>query len=56
MAALSVSLVSMMVGYASAYTSPALVSMNASNSTLTVNPSEVKIDFILTYIQKLRFF
>lgn len=39
-AALSVSLVSMMVGYSSAYTSPALVSMEAANSTLVITATE----------------
>lgn len=39
-AALSVSLVSMMVGYTSAYTSPALVSMNSTDSTLQITANE----------------
>ncbi|CAG2053945.1 unnamed protein product [Timema podura] len=40
MASLSVSLGSMVVGFASAYTSPALVSMSETNSTITINDQE----------------
>lgn len=42
-AALSVSLVSMMVGYSSAYTSPALVSMNSNESSLHITKHEVRV-------------
>jgi hypothetical protein len=42
MAALSVSLGSMVVGFASAYTSPALVSMAEPNSTVQPDLQEVR--------------
>nr|CAD7411544.1 unnamed protein product [Timema poppensis] len=40
MASMSVSLGSMVVGFASAYTSPALVSMSEANSTITIDDQE----------------
>lgn len=45
-AALSVSLVSMMVGYSSAYTSPALVSMNSNESSLHITKHEVSESYV----------
>lgn len=42
MAALSVSLGSMIVGFASAYTSPALESMDAANSTVQPDLQQVR--------------
>lgn len=51
LAAISVSLGSMVVGYSQGYTSPALVSMNATDSTLTVSTQEVSlINFVSIYI------
>jgi hypothetical protein len=41
LAAISVSLGSMIVGFSSGYTSPALVKMQEDNSTLTISPQEV---------------
>lgn len=41
LASLTVSLCSMVVGFASAYTSPALPSMNSPGSVLTVSEEEV---------------
>jgi hypothetical protein len=43
MAALSVSLGSMVVGFASAYTSPALVSMAEPNSTVQPDLQQVSV-------------
>jgi facilitated trehalose transporter len=42
MAAISVSLGSMIVGFASGYTAPALVKMQEDNSTLTITPEDVR--------------
>jgi hypothetical protein len=45
MAAISVSLGSMIVGFASGYTAPALVKMQEDNSTLTITPDDVSNSF-----------